>query len=181
MERRSLVQSLGNLLPVRMASAMMLPYTLPLESAVSLTLRLLEWLPDVQDDVGWIREQMSKIVHRVLRQASTKISEHVFLEMKWFSCQLELHHYQSLPSQFSSTSLFPTWVNGPSPSVQDIFMRLDQYKTQLSGVLCTNMDLQGSLKDGPTSPNKSSSSILATEGLTMHRGCLSAEVQANSF
>ncbi|AWP08345.1 Adipose triglyceride lipase [Scophthalmus maximus] len=181
MERRSLVQSLGNLLPVRMASAMMLPYTLPLESAVSLTLRLLEWLPDVQDDVGWIREQMSKIVHRVLRQASTKISEHVFLEMKWFSCQLELHHYQSLPSQFSSTSLFPTWVNGPSPSVQDIFMRLDQYKTQLSGVLCTNMDLQGSLKDGPTSPNKSSSSILATEGLTMHRSCLSAEVQANSF
>lgn len=39
MERRSLVQSLGNLLPVRMASAMMLPYTLPLESAMSLTLR----------------------------------------------------------------------------------------------------------------------------------------------
>ncbi|KAG7245434.1 hypothetical protein INR49_010885, partial [Caranx melampygus] len=39
MERRSLVQSLSNLLPVRMASAMMLPYTLPLESAMSLTLR----------------------------------------------------------------------------------------------------------------------------------------------
>lgn len=38
-ERRSLVQTLGNMLPVRVASALMLPYTLPLESAVSLTLR----------------------------------------------------------------------------------------------------------------------------------------------
>lgn len=39
MERRSLVQSLRNLLLVRMASAMMVPYTLPLESAISLTVR----------------------------------------------------------------------------------------------------------------------------------------------
>lgn len=39
MERRSLVQKLNNLLPVRMASALMLPYTFPLESAMSLTLR----------------------------------------------------------------------------------------------------------------------------------------------
>lgn len=39
MERRGLVQTLSNMLPVRMASALMLPYTLPLESAMSLTLR----------------------------------------------------------------------------------------------------------------------------------------------
>lgn len=39
MERRSLVKTLGNMLPVRVASALMLPYTLPLESAVSFTLR----------------------------------------------------------------------------------------------------------------------------------------------
>ncbi|KAM9531159.1 patatin-like phospholipase domain-containing protein 2 isoform 2-T2 [Salvelinus alpinus] len=36
-ERYSLGQSLSNLLPVRMATAMMLPYTLPLESALSMT------------------------------------------------------------------------------------------------------------------------------------------------
>ncbi|XP_019969545.1 patatin-like phospholipase domain-containing protein 2 [Paralichthys olivaceus] len=171
-ERRSLVQSLSNLLPVRMASAMMLPYTLPLESAVSLTLRLLEWLPDVQEDVGWIREQILKLLQHVLRQASRSISQHVILELKWFSCQLELHQYQSLPSQFSSTSLFPTWVNGRSTSVQDFIMRLDQYKTQLTGVLTMNMDLQGSMKNGPTSPTTSSSSLLSTEGLTMRRVCL---------
>ncbi|XP_018537563.1 patatin-like phospholipase domain-containing protein 2 [Lates calcarifer] len=178
MERRSLAQSLGNLLPVRMASAMMLPYTFPLESAMSLTLRLLEWLPDVQEDVGWIREQVFKILQHVLRQASKSISQHVSAR---FSCQLELHHYQSLPSQFSSTSLFPTWVNERSSSVQDVFMRLDQYKRQLlSGVLCINMDLQGSFETGPMSSNQSSSSILSEDGLTMHAGCLNIPNAANS-
>ncbi|GLD58783.1 patatin-like phospholipase domain-containing protein 2 [Lates japonicus] len=178
MERRSLAQSLGNLLPVRMASAMMLPYTFPLESAMSLTLRLLEWLPDVQEDVGWIREQVLKILQHVLRQASKSISQHVSAR---FSCQLELHHYQSLPSQFSSTSLFPTWVNERSSSVQDVFMRLNQYKRHLlSGVLCINMDLQGSFETGPMSSNKSSSSILSEDGLTMHAGCLNIPDAANS-
>ncbi|TMS05781.1 Patatin-like phospholipase domain-containing protein 2 [Larimichthys crocea] len=125
MERRSLVQSLSNMLPVRMASAMMLPYTLPVESALSLTLR--------------------------------------------FFCQLELHHYQSLPSQISSTSLFPTWVNESSSSVLDVFMRLDQYKRQLlSGVLCINMDLQGSFETKPISPDESPPCIISPEGLSMH-------------
>uniref|UniRef100_A0A3Q3VRV0 Patatin-like phospholipase domain-containing protein 2 n=1 Tax=Mola mola TaxID=94237 RepID=A0A3Q3VRV0_MOLML len=140
MERRSLVQTLSNMLPVRMASALMLPYTLPLESAVSLTLRLLEWLPDVQEDVGWIREQISKVLKNVLCQASRSISQHVSAR---FSCHLELCHYQFLTSQMSTSNLFPTWVNGSSSSVLDAFTRLDQYKRQLlSGVLCINMDLR---------------------------------------
>lgn len=170
MERRSLAQTLSNMLPVRMASALMLPYTLPLESAVSLTLRLLEWLPDVHEDVGWIREQILKVLQHVLHRASKSISRHVSAR---FSCQLELHHYQSLPSRISSTNLFPTWVNESSSSVLDVFVRLDQYKRQLlSGVLCINMDLQGSFKTKPVSLDKSLPSILSPEGLTMHRGCL---------
>lgn len=161
-ERRSLVQSLSNLLPVRMASAMMLPYTLPLESAVSLTLRLLEWLPDVPEDVGWMREQIQKMTQRVVRQASQSFSQHVSARFSW---HLELHHYQTLSSQFSSTNLFPTWVNGSTSSVQDVFMRLDHYKRQLlSGVLCINMDLQGSFDTGP---DNSAASLLSGEGLTM--------------
>ncbi|XP_074534538.1 patatin-like phospholipase domain-containing protein 2 [Halichoeres trimaculatus] len=155
MERRSLVQSLSNMLPVRMASVMMLPYTLPLESAMSLTLRLLEWLPDVQEDVGWIREQTLKILQHVLRQASKSISQRVSARFSW---QLELHHHRSLQSQLSSSSLFP------SSSMLDIFMRLDQYKNQLlSGALCINMDLQGSFQTGRAVPP----SILSEEGLVM--------------
>ncbi|KAK9516594.1 hypothetical protein VZT92_024514 [Zoarces viviparus] len=165
MERRSLMQSLSNLLPVRMASAMMLPYTLPLESALSLTLRLLEWLPDVQEDVGWIRDQLLKVLQHILRQTSKSISQNVSARFYW---QLELHHYQSLPSHFSSTNLFPNWVNESSSSVMDVFMRLEQYKRQLlPGALCINMDLQGTFKTGPLSPDKSPPSASSPEGLTM--------------
>ncbi|XP_054898603.1 patatin-like phospholipase domain-containing protein 2 [Poeciliopsis prolifica] len=150
LERRSLVQSLGNLLPVRMASAMMLPYTLPLESAMSLTLRLLEWLPDVQEDVGWIREQIQKILQRLLRQASRNFSQHISARL---FCHLELHHYRSLSSKSSSSNLFPTWMNSSGSSMQDVF---DRYKNRLlSGVLCIDVDLQGSFKTGQIPPETS--------------------------
>lgn len=73
-----------------------------------------------------------------------------------FSCHLELCHYQFLTSQMSTSNLFPTWVNGSSSSVLDAFTRLDQYKRQLlSGVLCINMDLQGSFRTNPVSPDES--------------------------
>ncbi|KAF3688749.1 Patatin-like phospholipase domain-containing protein 2 [Channa argus] len=177
MERRSLVQSLGNLLPVRMASAMMVPYTLPLESAISLTLRLLEWLPDVQEDVGWMREQTMKILQHVFRQTSKSISQHMSAR---FSCQLELHHYQSLPSHLGSTKLFPNWMMRSSSSFQDVFNRLDHYKRQLlSGVLCINMDLQSSFDTGPMSPDKRSSSFTSTDGLIM-RDCFEIAPAADS-
>lgn len=39
MEPKDLLTTLSNMLPVRLATAMMTPYTLPLESAVSFTIR----------------------------------------------------------------------------------------------------------------------------------------------
>lgn len=39
--------------------------------------RFLEWLPDVQEDVGWIREQVLKVLQHVLRQASKSLFQHV--------------------------------------------------------------------------------------------------------
>ncbi|KAL7402304.1 hypothetical protein ABVT39_012838 [Epinephelus coioides] len=178
MERRSLTRSLSNLLPVRMASAMMLPYTLPVESAMSLTLRLLEWLPDVQEDVGWIREQLLKVAQHVLNQASKSISQHVSARLSW---QLELHHSQSLPSRLSSANLFPSWVNGGSSSVLDALMRLDHYKRQLlSGVLCVNMDLQSSFNTGPMLPDKSLPALPFDEGLVMNIDSADIPPAANS-
>lgn len=172
MERRSLTQSLGNLLPVKMVSVMMLPYTLPLESAVWLTLRLLEWLPDLQEDVGWIREQLLKVLQRVLRRASNTVSHQVSARL---FCQLELHHQQSLRSQFSSSNLFPTWVNEGSSSV---FTRLDYYKKQLlSGGLYINMDLQGSFGTAVTSPDKSSQ---PQNDLSAQKGFLNVPLSTNS-
>uniref|UniRef100_A0A3B3Z7L2 Patatin-like phospholipase domain-containing protein 2 n=1 Tax=Periophthalmus magnuspinnatus TaxID=409849 RepID=A0A3B3Z7L2_9GOBI len=166
-EHRSLVQSVRNLLPVRVASALMLPYTFPLESAMSLTLRLLEWLPDVHEDVSWMQEQIVTIIQHFLRQASQSFSQRVSAR---FSCELRLYHHQSLV-QMGPSGLLPTWVNDGSSSVLDAFMRLDHYKRQLlSGVLRINMDLQGSFKTGQLFPERTvSCPALFSEGLTIEK------------
>ncbi|KAJ8271529.1 hypothetical protein COCON_G00103880 [Conger conger] len=153
-ERRSLFQSLGNLLPIRMASALMIPYTLPLESAMSMTIRLLEWLPDVQEDVGWMREQMVKLVQCFLNQAKRRLSQQVSARLSY---QLELRRSQSLPARPS-----PSWMSGSSSSMLDLILRLDQYQRQLlPGLLSVNLDLRASIF------TQSSLAEMPEEGLVM--------------
>ncbi|XP_036376164.1 patatin-like phospholipase domain-containing protein 2 [Megalops cyprinoides] len=53
-EKHGLYNQVTDLLPVRMASYMLLPYTLPVESAYSVAQRLVEWIPDVTEDVRWL-------------------------------------------------------------------------------------------------------------------------------
>lgn len=48
-EPKDLLTTLSNMLPVRLATAMMVPYTLPLESALSFTIRCALTLGD-----GWV-------------------------------------------------------------------------------------------------------------------------------
>ncbi|XP_043083793.1 patatin-like phospholipase domain-containing protein 2 isoform X2 [Puntigrus tetrazona] len=159
-ERRSLLQSLGNMLPIRLASAVLLPYTLPLESALSLSIRLLEWLPDIQEDVGWMKEQTVKLLQSVLSQAGRSVSQQVSAR---FSYQLELKHSQSVPASFSAARLLPGWVYGGSSTVLDAMLRLDQYQRQLlPGLFCVNLDLRGSFS---TSASGSPSHRDAIEGL----------------
>uniref|UniRef100_A0A8C6UWR3 Patatin-like phospholipase domain containing 2 n=1 Tax=Neogobius melanostomus TaxID=47308 RepID=A0A8C6UWR3_9GOBI len=156
-EHRSLMRSIRNLLPVRMASTLMLPFTLPMESAMSLTLRLLEWLPDVHEDIGWIHEQILKLMQHILCQATQRFSQHVSARFSW---ELQLYHHQFSVQVLkgSSSSLLPMWVNEGSSSMLNAFTLLDQYKRELlSGVLRINMDLQGSFKPGPMLPERTMS------------------------
>ncbi|XP_042570984.1 patatin-like phospholipase domain-containing protein 2 [Cyprinus carpio] len=165
-ERRSLVQSLSNMLPVRMASAILLPYTLPLESALSLSVRLLEWLPDIQEDVSWMKEQTVKLLQSVLSHAGS-VSQQVSAR---FSYQPELKHSQSVPASFSVARLLPGWVCGGSSTVLDAMLRLDQYQRQLlPGLFCVNLDLRGSFSTSSAHPSASSSLSHqdTMEGLTM--------------
>lgn len=142
-DRWSLSQSLSNLLPVRMVSAILLPYTLPLESAVSLSIRLLEWLPDIQEDVGWMKEQTAKLLQSLCTQAGKSMSQQVSAR---FLYQLQLKHSQSLPASFSAAHLLPGWIRGGSSTVLDAMMRLDQYQRQLlPGFFCVNLDIRGSV------------------------------------
>ncbi|KAJ8373788.1 hypothetical protein SKAU_G00043680 [Synaphobranchus kaupii] len=53
-EKHSLYTQVTDLLPVRMASYMLLPYTLPVQSAYSMAQRLVEWIPEVTEDVKWM-------------------------------------------------------------------------------------------------------------------------------
>lgn len=160
-ERQSLLQSLSNLLPIRMASAILLPYTLPLESAVSMSIRLLEWLPDIQEDVGWMKEQTMKLLQSLVSHAGRSVSQQVSAR---FSYQLELKHSQSVPASFSAGRLLPGWICGGSSSVLDAMLRLDQYQRQLlPGLFCVNLDLRGSFTTNSTTERHQDTD----EGLTM--------------
>eukprot|EP00063_Salmo_salar_P051003 XP_014025838.1 PREDICTED: patatin-like phospholipase domain-containing protein 2 isoform X2 [Salmo salar] len=108
-----------------------------------MTVRLLEWLPDVQEDVGWIREQVVKVLQCAVSRATKTVSNHVSANCYY---QLELRHCQSLPAQLNPARLLPSWVRGGSSSVLDVISRLDQYQRQLlPGSFCVNLDLQGAL------------------------------------
>uniref|UniRef100_A0A8C4X6E3 Patatin like phospholipase domain containing 2 n=1 Tax=Erpetoichthys calabaricus TaxID=27687 RepID=A0A8C4X6E3_ERPCA len=144
-EKRSLFHSLSNLLPMRLASVMMLPYTLPLESAISFTVRLLEWLPDVPEDIEWIKDQTHKVLRYLLCSAKNRISHHLSGRLYY---HLELRRTQSLPLPISHASgqLFRKWEKNRS-SFMDLILKVDECQRQLlPGFFCINVDMQASLE-----------------------------------
>ncbi|KAE8607167.1 hypothetical protein XENTR_v10011061 [Xenopus tropicalis] len=143
-EKRSMYLSISNLLPVRMASALMLPYTLPLESALSFTVRLLEWLPDVPEDIEWIKDQTRKVCRYVLRNAKKQLGNHITARLYY---HLELRRAQSVtvPLTFSSSDCLPRWVR-TSTSLMDMMQKWEEYQRQLMpGLFCINVDMQATL------------------------------------
>ncbi|XP_058264200.1 patatin-like phospholipase domain-containing protein 2 isoform X3 [Hemibagrus wyckioides] len=165
-ERQRPLQSLSNMLPVRMLSAILVPCTLPLESALSLSIRLLEWLPDVQEDVGWIKEQTVKLMNYILQHARRNVSQQLVGRLSY---QMELRHAQSATASFSTASLLPGWVCRRSSSVLDAIQRLEQYQHQLlPGLFCINLNIHGSFSAGsPQIAAPTSVHGVIGEGLTM--------------
>ncbi|XP_041113184.1 patatin-like phospholipase domain-containing protein 2 isoform X2 [Polyodon spathula] len=74
-EKSGLYAQVSSLLPIRVASYMLLPYTLPVESAYSVAVRLVEWLPDFPDDVRWLQEQLRHIAGSVYQQAIQRMGK----------------------------------------------------------------------------------------------------------
>ncbi|GAA6087127.1 patatin-like phospholipase domain-containing protein 2 [Tachysurus ichikawai] len=160
------IQSLSNMLPVRMLSAILVPCTLPLESALSMSIRLLEWLPDVQEDVGWIKDQTVKLMNYILQHASRNVSQQLVGRLLY---QMELRHAQSAPAGFSAASLLPGWVCRRSSSMLDAIHRLEQYQHQLLPGFCfLNLNLYGSFSArSPQTPPSPAIHEDSDEGLTM--------------
>ncbi|KAM4037925.1 patatin-like phospholipase domain-containing protein 2 [Anomaloglossus baeobatrachus] len=72
-ENEGLYNQITSLLPMRVASYIALPCTLPLESAYSMALRLVDWFPDIPDDVRWMQETMRSVAGTVYRQARKRL------------------------------------------------------------------------------------------------------------
>ncbi|XP_066108525.1 patatin-like phospholipase domain-containing protein 2 [Saccopteryx bilineata] len=139
-EPRDLLTTLSNMLPVRLATAMMVPYTLPLESAVCFTIRLLEWLPDVPEDIRWMKEQTGSICQYLVMRAKRKLGSHLPSRL---SEQMELRRAQSLPSVPFSYAAYcealPGWMRN-SRSLADALTKLEECQRQLLlGLFCTNV------------------------------------------
>ncbi|XP_012589795.1 PREDICTED: patatin-like phospholipase domain-containing protein 2 [Condylura cristata] len=139
-EPKDLLTTLSNMLPVRLATAMMVPYTLPLESAVSFTIRLLEWLPDVPEDIRWMKEQTGSICQYLVMRAKRKLGSHLPSRL---SEQVELRRAQSLPSVPLScaacSEALPSWMRN-SLLLGDALAKWEECQRQLLlGLFCTNV------------------------------------------
>ncbi|NXE26615.1 PLPL2 protein, partial [Ardeotis kori] len=72
-EQNGFYAQFSKLFPMRVISYLMLPYTLPVESAYSVALRLVNWFPDMPADVRWMQEQLCRIAGTVYSQAKSKL------------------------------------------------------------------------------------------------------------
>ncbi|NXR12097.1 PLPL2 protein, partial [Semnornis frantzii] len=143
-ERRSFLDGITKMLPIRVATAMMVPYMLPLESAVSFTVRLLEWLPDIPEDIRWMKEQMTEICNYLVKKAKKKLGSHLSARLYY---HLELGRPQSLSisSAAACGEALPMWMRS-NRSLSDVMMKWEEYQRQLMlGLLCINVDMQASL------------------------------------
>nr|XP_012423431.1 PREDICTED: patatin-like phospholipase domain-containing protein 3 [Odobenus rosmarus divergens] len=57
-----------NFLPIKVMSYMVLPCTLPVESAIAVVQRLVMWLPDMPEDIRWLQWLTSSVCSRVMTQ-----------------------------------------------------------------------------------------------------------------
>ncbi|XP_039696441.1 patatin-like phospholipase domain-containing protein 2 [Pteropus medius] len=139
-EPKDLLSTLSNMLPVRLATAMMVPYTLPLESAVSFTIRLLEWLPDVPEDIRWMKEQTGSICQYLVMRAKRKLGSHLPSRL---SVEMELRRARSLPSVPLSCAAYsealPGWMRN-NLSLRDALAKWEECQRQLLlSLFCTNV------------------------------------------
>nr|XP_033809047.1 patatin-like phospholipase domain-containing protein 2 isoform X2 [Geotrypetes seraphini] len=111
-EKEGLYSQLCNILPMRVVSYMMMPYTLPVESAYSLALRLVDWFPNIPDDVCWMQEQMQIVVGAVFTRARKRLN---FPQRK--SSKLSLRKCLSLPPNLQLYSRFLRCKNYTCSSV----------------------------------------------------------------
>ncbi|XP_022374832.1 patatin-like phospholipase domain-containing protein 3 [Enhydra lutris kenyoni] len=66
--QRGQVSKIYNFLPVKVLSYVMLPCTLPVESAIAMAQRLVTWLPDMPEDIRWLQWLTCHVCSRAMMQ-----------------------------------------------------------------------------------------------------------------
>ncbi|XP_052437768.1 patatin-like phospholipase domain-containing protein 2 [Carassius gibelio] len=73
-EKHGLLAQVTGLLPMRVVSYMLMPYTLPVESVYSAAQRFWEWIPEVPADVRWLAEVASSVYRKAWKGAASEMS-----------------------------------------------------------------------------------------------------------
>uniref|UniRef100_A0A3Q4AGZ8 triacylglycerol lipase n=1 Tax=Mola mola TaxID=94237 RepID=A0A3Q4AGZ8_MOLML len=68
-DKSGLYAKVSKMLPVRVASYMLMPYTLPVQSAYSVAQRFVEWIPEVPADVSWLFGMAGEVYRQAWRGA----------------------------------------------------------------------------------------------------------------
>ncbi|XP_048401434.1 patatin-like phospholipase domain-containing protein 2 [Stegostoma tigrinum] len=143
-DKRGFRAVFANMLPVRLASTLMLPYTLPLESAVSFTIKMLEWLPDLPEDIDWMKGQFTNILCYFATNAKAKLGRHLSTRLQYST---KLQRTQSLfisqrPSPYTSVK---KWIRS-NTSVMDLISKCEAYQRHLwPSMLSFNWEEQASV------------------------------------
>ncbi|XP_026558462.1 patatin-like phospholipase domain-containing protein 2 isoform X2 [Pseudonaja textilis] len=141
-EKSGLYAQLSKFLPMRLMSYMMLPYTLPVESAFFVVVRLVQWFPDIPEDVQWMQGQLSQMLGSVygramkgLLKTPSKISE------------ILLRRCQTAPGKpCLHLSYPPPKVSRSSPNLEEWLWSLPYHEDLMKGKgACSNSDISGSV------------------------------------
>ncbi|KAM5170249.1 patatin-like phospholipase domain-containing protein 2 [Mantella aurantiaca] len=142
-EKGGLYNQITSLLPVRVASYIALPCTLPVESAYSLALRLVDWFPDIPDDVRWMRSVAGAVYHQAKKRFLPPRPPVRSTLRKCLSLPSPLLHASAYlsPNNYSSMDL-ESWVFDFSSPLNSEDLNSDLHMRKLS-LLSSNLDDSG--------------------------------------
>ncbi|XP_018585428.1 patatin-like phospholipase domain containing 3 [Scleropages formosus] len=104
-EKHSLYAQVTDMLAMRVVSYVLLPCTLPVESAYSVTRRFLDWMPDVSEDMNWLRGVAGNVYQQLWKGSKASLRKCVSMPAALNVTLLQLHKEQDGHRCVSSTDL----------------------------------------------------------------------------
>ncbi|XP_070298757.1 patatin-like phospholipase domain-containing protein 2 [Salvelinus sp. IW2-2015] len=126
-QKPGLYAKVSDMLPVRVASYMLLPCTLPMVSAYSVGKRFVEWIPEVPADMRWLAGVAGDVAGSVYRQA-----------------------WRGAPADITSDGSLRNCLSLPPPLDSD---RHRERNGHLAGFARSALDLQSQYWNIPTVPS----------------------------